>query len=64
MDCSRTKDFYKVKKRICDCHSCSDCPLCNLCDINRNIKVNCIDEAIERAQKWANNHPYHLIELY
>lgn len=60
-DCSKTVDFLKERKRLCDSYKCKMCPVqpffkipdvCPLFDDDL-----CDEKLIDFVQKWSDEHP-------
>lgn len=61
IDCSKTANFFKEVKRICDKYV----PYCAVCPLDATDKGltchsffrHCSQEAVEIVQKWSDEHP-------
>ena len=61
IDCSKTKNYLKERKRMCHKNSCDVCPLSSFSNnTNKICRVfeNCYpDKVMEIVQKWSDEHP-------
>ena len=61
IDCSKTINFFKEKRRMCDSmistdiNTCGDCKLIYHCAMNEFLADP--DTAIAIVQKWSDEHP-------
>ncbi|HJI48770.1 MAG TPA: hypothetical protein OIL97_04380 [Oscillospiraceae bacterium] len=61
IDCKKTENYFKERKRMCDRSGCNGCPLSSyLNGTNKTCRVfeNCYpNKAMVIVQKWSNEHP-------